>query len=82
MATTKRLIEGALRKIGVIAAGEEAEPSEMQDALEIANEWLESLSNEGLLIYALTHESFTLTSARTYTFGPGVDFDTVSCICY
>ena len=77
MATTKRLLEGALRKIGVLAAGEEAEASELKDALEIANEWLESLSNEGLLIYALTHESFTLSSQRTYTFGPGGDFDTV-----
>jgi hypothetical protein len=77
MATTKRLLEGALRKIGVLAAGEEAEPSELQDALEIANEWLDSLSNEGLLIYALTHESFQLTSSRTYTIGLGGDFDTV-----
>ena len=77
MATTKRLLEGALRKIGVLAAGEEADAPTLQDALEIANEWLESLSNEGLLIYALTHESFTLSSQRTYTFGPGGDFDSV-----
>ena len=77
MATTKRLLEGALRKIGVLAAGEEAGPSELQDALEIANEWLESISNETLLLPALIHESFTLSSQRTYTFGPGGDFDTV-----
>lgn len=76
MATTKRLIEGALRKIGVLAAGEEAEPSELADALETANEWLESLSNEGLLVYALTHESFDLVGQASYTIGVGGDFDT------
>ena len=76
MATTKRLIEGALRKIGVLAAGEEAKPSELADALEIANEWLESLSNEGLLVYALTHESFSLIGQASYTIGTGGDFDT------
>jgi len=76
MATTKRLIESALRTIGVLAAGEEAHPSEMQDALETAKQMMDGWSNESLLIPVLAHESFTLTAARSYTIGPGGDFDT------
>ena len=77
MATTKQLIDGALRTIGVLASGEQAKPSEAQDALQYAKQMLDSWSNEGLLVPALTHESFTLSSKRTYTIGPGGDFDTV-----
>lgn len=77
MATTKTLINGALRSIRVLASGEEAKPSETQDGLEYARQMLESWSNEGLLVNALTHESFTLSSKRTYTIGSGGDFDTV-----
>lgn len=76
MATTKRLIESALRTIGVLASGEEANPGEIQDALEIAQQMLQSWSNETLLVHVYTHESFTLTGARSYTIGPGGDFDT------
>lgn len=77
MATTKRLIESAMRSIGVLAAGEQAQPSEMQDALETAKQMLESWSNETLLVQAYTHESFELESKRSYTIGDGGDFDTV-----
>ncbi|MGM0614768.1 MAG: hypothetical protein ACQES7_04315 [Pseudomonadota bacterium] len=77
MATTKQLIESAMRTIGVLAAGEEAKPSELQDALEYAKAMLDSWSNETLMVQAYTHESFTLTSTRSYTMGPGGAFDTV-----
>lgn len=77
MATTKQLIEGALRSLGVLASGEEAKPSEVQDALVIAQDMLDSWANESLLIPAYVHESFTLTGGREYTIGEGGDFDTV-----
>ena len=77
MATTKQLIQGAMRTIGVLAAGEEAHPAEMQDALEYAKQMLESWSNETLLVQAYTHETFPLAGTRSYTIGPGGDLDTV-----
>lgn len=70
------LINGALRTLGVLASGEQAKPSEAQDALEYLKQMLDSWSNEGLLIHALTHEAFTLSSQRSYTIGTGGDFNT------
>lgn len=77
MATTKRLIDSALRSIGVLASGEEARPAELQDALLYAKQMMDGWANETLLVPALVHETFTLTSARQYTIGPAGDFDTV-----
>lgn len=77
MATTKGLIESALRTIGVLASGEEAKPSEVVDAIELANQMLASWSNEGLVVYSLTHETFDAPAARSVTIGPGGDIDTV-----
>ncbi len=77
MATTKQLIDSALRMIGALASGEDAQPAEVQDALLYAKQMLDSWSNEGLMVNALTHESFTLTGSRSYTIGPGGNFDTI-----
>lgn len=80
MATTKQLIDSALRSIGVLASGEEAKPSEVQDALQYATAMLESWSLDGLLVHALQHESFALSATsggRTFTIGTGGDFNTV-----
>lgn len=77
MATTKRLVESALRSIGVLASGEEAQPAELQDALLYAKQMLDSWTNETLLVPALVHEQFTLTEQNSFTIGPGGDFDTV-----
>jgi hypothetical protein len=77
MATTKQLIDQALRTIGVLASGEEAKPAEVQDALVYAQQMLDSWANDNLMLYAMTEESFTLSAQRTYTIGDGGDFDTV-----
>lgn len=77
MATTKQLIESALRSIGVLASGEEATPAEMQDALLYAKQMLDSWTNETLLVPALIHEQFDLTEKNGFTIGSGGDFDTV-----
>lgn len=77
MATTKELIDSALRSIGVLAAGEEAKPDELSDAIQYCKAMLDSWSNDSLMVPAYTREEFTLTSARSYTIGPGGDFDTV-----
>ena len=77
MATTKQLIDSALRSIGVIAAGEQAPAHEMNDALLTVKQMLDSWSNDSLAVFALVHEDFPLTGGRTFTIGPGADFDTV-----
>lgn len=77
MATTKQLVERALRSLGVLASGEEAKPDELIDALGYAKALLESWSNDSLVMPAYTSESFELSAQRTYTIGPGGDFDTV-----
>ena len=77
MATTKQLIDRALRSIGVLASGEEAKPDELSDALAYAKAMLDSWSNDTLMVPAYTREEFNLTGARSYTIGPDGDFDTV-----
>ena len=72
MATTKDLIEQALRNIGVTASGEEADSDDLNDSHEIAKQMVESWSLEKLLIPAVTHESFavnTVGAANNYTIG-------------
>lgn len=78
MATTKALIESAMRSIGVLAGGEEAKPAELQDALTYCKQMLDGWSNETLMVPAYVHETFTLTAKSKYMIGPGsADFDTV-----
>ena len=76
--TARDLISSSLRLIGVLASGEVPSNSESSDALVSLNEMLDSWSTERLFINAITREPFPLTvSKRTYTMGPGGDFDTV-----
>jgi len=75
--TAKQIIEGALRTIGVLANGEEGQPSELQDGLEALNGLLASWNNDSLLIPNLTQKIFTLGDKATYTYGIGGDFDDV-----
>ena len=77
-ATTKQLIESALRKLGVLEAGERAQPDMFQDALVDARQMIDSWELEGLKINAYTNEKFIMDAAkRSYSIGPGGDFDTV-----
>lgn len=76
MATTKQLINQALRTIGVLASGEEAKPSEVQDAIVYAQQMLGSWANDNLMLHFMIEESLTLSDQRNYTIGYGGDFDT------
>lgn len=76
MATVQKLIDSALRTIGVIAAGEQAKPSEHQDAKAYADQLLDSWANEGLIAWARTSENFTTIAQRIITIGAGGDLDT------
>jgi hypothetical protein len=78
MSTTPRdLIRGALKLIGVVAAGENPSAQEQTDALSSLNDMLDIWSTESLLVYSKTIETFPLTSGQqTYTMGVGGNFNT------
>lgn len=77
MGTARDLVKAAMRKIGVIAVGENPSAEELQDGLSALNSLLSSLSNENLLIYETPRESFQLVGGKqTYTMGPSGDFVT------
>lgn len=74
--TLKQLVIEALRAVGAAEPGEEPEAHSVSDALALAQDMLDSWSNERLLVPLLTRESFPLLAQRSYTMGPGGDFDT------
>jgi hypothetical protein len=75
--TVLDLINGAMRKIGVLAPGNSLAGQEASDALQTLNEMLSSWSIEGMMILAPTREVFNLAaSTGSYTIGPGQTFDT------
>lgn len=66
-----------MRLIGAIATGETPSADELSDGLSTLNDLLDSWSNEGLLIYSVTRETFPLTQGQSrYSIGVGGDFDT------
>jgi len=76
--TARDLIKGSLRLLGVLASGEEPSADEAQDALSSLNSLLDSWRNERLMAYAVLSETFPLVAGqKSYTIGPGGDFDTV-----
>lgn len=76
--TIKKIAKKALQKSGVLTKTEEPDADEMQDAVDAINNMLSSWSNDSMLVYARSWETFTgLPSQMTYTIGPGQDFDTI-----
>lgn len=81
MATAAEIIESSLRKLGVIASGEDPSSAEQADGLASLNQMLESFSNESLFVHGHNEETFLLTTSQSvYTMGSGGDFDTVQPI--
>jgi hypothetical protein len=76
MTTALDLITGAGRLIGVVRKGETLAADEAQDALLSLNEMIESWANNGLLVVADTEETFSVTSALSYTIGAGQTLNT------
>lgn len=75
--TALDIVTSAMRKTGILTKSESPDADEAQDALEVLNDILASSSNEGLMIYARTLESFTLSGGvAEYTIGTGGDFNT------
>lgn len=77
MTTGLVLVTKAMQKVGVLVKGETPSPDESSDVIDMLNDMLDSWSNESLLVYTLTTESFVLSSGvASYAIGSGQTFDT------
>lgn len=77
MATVQDLITSALRKIGVLAAGETPNSDENTDALASLNNLLESWSAQEAMVYNIVNFQHALTAnTQSYTIGTGGTFNT------
>lgn len=76
--TALDLIKGAMRLCQIIATGETPAPEEANDALEILNELMESLSIGTLSVWNQPTQTFNLVPSQfNYTIGPSANFNTV-----
>lgn len=76
--TALDIISSALRKLGILAAGETASAGEANDALIALNDMVDTWSNEQLLIVSRVTETFPLViGQQSYQMGTGApDFNT------
>lgn len=66
------LVQGALRSIGALEAGETADPDQANDALVLLNDMVAAWSNSGMLVHYVTEIVFPLVGGtKDYTIGPG-----------
>jgi hypothetical protein len=75
--TAHDFIKAAMRLNGSLDPGRAPTASESADGLEALQALFDGLSAQGLLIYANTSESLTLTGATSYTIGSAGTFNTV-----
>lgn len=76
MTTVRELLTKTLQKSGIVTKNESPSADEMNDAVDALNMYLGHLSNDGLVVYNKTTESFTLSSTSEYTIGSGGTLDT------
>lgn len=77
MSTVRDLVNGALKDLGVLAAGETASADVAEDARLLLNDLLGSWSTDNLTIYQRTPEEFPLVAGQSsYTIGTGGNFNT------
>lgn len=74
--TVRDLINGALRLLGVLAAGESPSDQEAADAVDSLNAMIDEWKNQRMLVYTmLSHNLPFVANKRSYTLGPGGDLD-------
>lgn len=74
--TARDLIYASLRLIGVISPGQTPSNDQAQDALYSLNSIISTWRTEKLMVYAtLPHQFPLVASQKTYTVGPGGNFD-------
>jgi hypothetical protein len=76
--TARDLITAALRRLGVVAAGETPSADDVSDSLERLNDLIDAWGTERLSIYQTVRSTWTLTAdVASYTIGPSGDCDIV-----
>lgn len=76
--TGNNLIERSLKTIGVLAPGETASASDVEDAFTILNSMIDTWATQRLTIFHTARTAFNLTaSTQDYTIGTGGTFDIV-----
>lgn len=76
MTTVRSLVTKTLQKAGIVTKNESPSADEMSDGVEALNMYLGHLSNDGLVVYNKTTESFTLSATSEYTIGTGGTLNT------
>jgi len=75
------LIKGSLRLVGAFATGETPEAAEANDAMDMLNQLLETLSIDGLNVWDQQTQTFNLIATQSvYTIGPAGNFVTTKPI--
>lgn len=75
MSTVRDLINGAGRLINIIQQNEAMTGDNLETAKYALNGMIDSWSNNRLMIYNVKERVFPLTGQKTYTLGPGGDWD-------
>lgn len=71
------VIKSAMRKLGLVASGEDPTPSEYTDGLEALQSMLRLWSSKKILVFASTRETVTLVPGQAaYTWGSGGNITT------
>lgn len=71
--TPQQLINLALKKIGVLAAGQTPLADDIADAFAELNLMLAEWNSQRWMVYHLITQSIASTGAQSYTIGPGAD---------
>ena len=78
MTTALGIITSAMRKAGILTKGETPSADEANDALEMLNDLLASISNDSMVVYSRTDDTLQLTGGTgSYTIGTGATLNTV-----
>lgn len=76
--TARNLITRALRRIGIVGAGQTASSEDASDGLDLLNAMLDSFATERLLVPCIERTTWSLVSGTaSYTVGAGGDVDIV-----
>jgi len=74
--TLRDMLSRSLRLIGVLASGETADGSQIVDAMASVNGMIDSMKNDGFMIYEYQEVPLSLISSQqSYTIGAGGNFD-------
>lgn len=67
--TVKDLCTRVMRDLGVIGATDLPEPEDVRLFVDTFNDWIDALKTESLSVFAITRQTWPLTTAASYTVG-------------